>query len=216
MTKPKKYLTRSEAATLLGVHPQSISNYVERGLISAGRSKTNGFTYYRREEIESLLPDIDEICNHERAIAEYKKELKEVSNSLKNALTNEKLLLNNCSIRTSYARQLIQDCYCILERTQDSKPACILLQILSGTDTKKVCEEFELTPSHLSRECRKALRTFRLLPDYEQLFNENDKLKSEIQNLTASYNLQGEQYDVLASMHQDLVKEYEKNIKINT
>lgn len=103
-----------------------------------------------------------------------------------------------------------------LNALKDSKPACILLQILSGTDTKKVCEEFELTPSHLSRECRKALRTFRLLPDYEQLFNENDKLKSEIQNLTASYNLLGEQYDVLASMHQDLVKEYEKNIKINT
>ena len=41
----KKILSRQEAAYMLGVRPQSISNYVERGLIRAVHSKTNNFFF---------------------------------------------------------------------------------------------------------------------------------------------------------------------------
>lgn len=48
MTKPKKakYITRTEASEILEVHPQSITNYAERGFLRTVHAKTNDFTYY--------------------------------------------------------------------------------------------------------------------------------------------------------------------------
>lgn len=63
MTRRKKHVTRNEAAEILEVDPQSISNYAQRGLLSTVHSKTNDFAYYIREEVEALLPDIEEISN---------------------------------------------------------------------------------------------------------------------------------------------------------
>lgn len=215
MTRRKKYVTRNEAAEILEVDPQSISNYAQRGFLSTVRSKTNDFTYYIREEVEALLPDIEEISNQEQAIAEYKRVLEEELQRLQEALSQERARMNSSTLRSSYTKQLIEDCYCILEATQDSQPARILLRLLSGVDTQTVCEEYEMSPYLLSKECKKALKAFSLLPDYEQMCLQDDKLKSELQSLLTSYNLLCEQYEALASMHRELVEKYEKH-KIKT
>ena len=117
--------------------------------------------------------------------------------------------MNSSTLRSSYTKQLIEDCYCILEATQDSQPARILLRLLSSVDTQTICEEYEMSPYLLSKECKKALKAFWLLPDYEQMWLQNDEIKSELQSLLTSYNLLCEQHEALASMHREL-KEKEK------
>ena len=77
MSKARKYLSRSEAAALLDVQPQSISNYAERGLLRTVHSRTNGFIRFLREDVEALLPHIEEIKGQELAIEEYKEAIEE-------------------------------------------------------------------------------------------------------------------------------------------
>lgn len=52
MRKSKKYLSRNEAAEILGVHPQSVSNYAERGFLTTIHSRTNKYVRFHREEVE--------------------------------------------------------------------------------------------------------------------------------------------------------------------
>lgn len=58
MRKSKKYLSRNEAAEILGVHPQSVSNYAERGFLTTIHSRTNKYVRFHREEVEALKPQI--------------------------------------------------------------------------------------------------------------------------------------------------------------
>lgn len=66
----KLYLTRKEAAELLGVTPQTISNYVENGLLVESKKrdpKTRRMRILRRS-VENLLKEGYDVIEQTKAI----------------------------------------------------------------------------------------------------------------------------------------------------
>ena len=71
-----KYIGRKEVAEILGVTPQTISNYVEKGFFDTKR--IGCMVYINKETMFDKLPEIKEVANLENAIEDYKQELENV------------------------------------------------------------------------------------------------------------------------------------------
>lgn len=71
-----KYISRKEVAEILGVTPQTISNYVERGFFDTKR--IGCMVYINKETMFDKLPEIKEVVSLENAIEDYKQELEKV------------------------------------------------------------------------------------------------------------------------------------------
>lgn len=71
----KKWISRPEAAAILGVHPQSISNYAAKGLIHENRR--GSYLRYPREEVEALntFPEIHSIEEMRSGIEKMRTEM---------------------------------------------------------------------------------------------------------------------------------------------
>ena len=205
MTNPKKakYIARTEAAEILEVHPQSISNYVERGVLRTVHAKTNDFTYYIREEVEALKPEISDLIDKEKAISEFRETLEKERQSLSDAVEEQRKLLEFKSQSVNYTKQLIEDCYCLMGCTKDSEPVKILLRILMGENVRNVAEQTGHSWFMLTKVCRNAIETLRRLPDYEEMCIQRDKAISDYNNMAASYERLSEQYELLKILYQE-------------
>lgn len=205
MTNPKKakYVTRNEAAEILEVHPQSITNYAERGFLRTVRAKTNDFTYYIREEVEALKPEISDIIDKEKAIGEFRETLEIERQSLSDAVEEQRKLLEYKTQSVNYTKQLIEDCYCLMGCTKDSEPVKILLRILMGENVRNVAEQTGHSWFMLTKVCRNAIETLRRLPDYEEMCIQRDKAISDYNNMAASYDRLSEQYELLKILYQE-------------
>lgn len=71
-----KYIGRKEVAEILGVTPQTISNYVEKGFFDTKR--IGCMVYINKETMFDKLPEIKEVASLENAIEDYKQELEKV------------------------------------------------------------------------------------------------------------------------------------------
>lgn len=71
-----KYISRKEVAEILGVTPQTISNYVERGFFDTKR--IGCMVYINKATMFDKLPEIKEVVSLENAIEDYKQELEKV------------------------------------------------------------------------------------------------------------------------------------------
>lgn len=205
MTNPKKakYVTRNEAAEILEVHPQSITNYAERGFLRTVRAKTNDFTYFIREEVEALKPEISDIIDKEKAISEFREMLEKERQSLSDAVEEQRKLLEFKTQSVNYTKQLIEDCYCLMGCTKDSEPVKILLRILMGENVRNVAEQTGHSWFMLTKVCRNAIETLRRLPDYEEMCIQRDKAISDYNNMAASYDRLSEQYELLKILYQE-------------
>ena len=205
MTNPKKakYVTRNEAAEILEVHPQSITNYAERGFLRTVRAKTNDFTYFIREEVEALKPEISDIIDKEKAICEFRETLEKERQSLSDAVEEQRKLLEFKTQSVNYTKQLIEDCYCLMGCTKDSEPVKILLRILMGENVRNVAEQTGHSWFMLTKVCRNAIETLRRLPDYEEMCIQRDKAISDYNNMAASYERLSEQYELLKILYHE-------------
>ena len=66
----KNYITRQEAAEIFNVHPQTIKNWIDRGLLLAGKRATTG-TLVDFQSVEALQASFGNIKEAERNIKEY-------------------------------------------------------------------------------------------------------------------------------------------------
>ena len=57
---PKKFLTVSDVAKLMGVTPLTVRNWDAKGKLVAYRNPMNNYRMYKTEDVEILLRQIDQ------------------------------------------------------------------------------------------------------------------------------------------------------------
>ena len=61
MDKLKDFLRISEAAEYLGVSPNTLRNWENAGKIAAHRHPVNGYRLFRREELDAVLQQVQQV-----------------------------------------------------------------------------------------------------------------------------------------------------------
>ena len=81
-----KMMTRKEAADMLGISDQSVSNWIKEGILNGKVTKKS--TLVDKDSVTKFFDTLQEIAQMEKTIAETKKRLQEEQDGLQRALTD--------------------------------------------------------------------------------------------------------------------------------
>lgn len=105
------YISRNEAAEILNVHPQTISNYVSKGLLPC--RKVSGKTYVDKEKLIELKDSVLEYMDCEKklqeAIAEKRKAIEESNAHTKKVFAEMGVISRFGNALCKYARLVAED-----------------------------------------------------------------------------------------------------------
>lgn len=194
-----KKITRNEAARLLNVHPQTISNYAKRGLVDEIRKKeANGkvFCYYDKTQLQALEPKLTPLTQLlGRIDAEHRallKTLDEIWNRRKEA---EQDLGRIVSVRTHYdmLRRVVASAYVFagkLHPEWNSRTEQMLIDsFVRMKSTEEICRELNISPARVKAAAFRLARRIVAMEDLGrqavQLKEENDRLREKVRILTS-------------------------------
>ena len=141
-------ITRSKAAEILGVSRQTISNYIEQGLI--GSYKDHSILYVNSEDVEKYAEKYKMLAVNEKIIDDKLKELKERKNAInielaetRNAATAKGQLSANAIGMLFVAIDAIIAPHISYRESQ------ILKGIIKGKTFEDLADEYDLTPTRI-------------------------------------------------------------------
>lgn len=180
-----KIISRKEAADILGVCTQSVSNYIKRGLLRQAGNVGKNACFVYSEEVEALAGKAQELEKIEASIAAYEKELSGKEEALKKEID---LFYDERNIREHYARydfkHAILGCAAFISVSDRSFD--ILSQFLSGKGLKEIAEWHKLSTERTRQILCKTIRSLNYRTGkYDTLRKENCELERRIRILEA-------------------------------
>ena len=182
----KLYLNRNEAAEILGVTPQTVSNYVKRGLLVESESKDPGLKSMciLGSSVEKLLNEEYDVLKQSNAIEAMREELDEMWESYRKE--RDKLEKLHKLLRISYGFhdniKIISEilaAYLVEMNVLTQKETWLVTEILSERSLIYIVESSDLTRSDISTLYFRALRKLSAgrHPKYNELLDENIGLR---------------------------------------
>ncbi|MBQ8155746.1 MAG: helix-turn-helix domain-containing protein [Prevotella sp.] len=191
-----RMISRQEAADILNVSGQTISNWVEKGVLHGHYSCDGRKTMLiDRKSIEKYFDTLEDLAFMEKRIALQKKTLKEETEALEkdlNDMTTAKYLFGK-----GVPEYLLRDIFnCVVYVASDeilcSREKEVLTRLMNGCSVDEVAEHFCLTRTRILQIANKAIRkitTMKSWPkahdDYKRTLSENSKITVLLENQQA-------------------------------
>lgn len=195
----KGYITRNEAAEILGVHPQSVANYAESGVIRKAKLRTDRkMDYFSKEDVESLsssfIVEPEMKADIEELRKEYRSEVKNLKLKIKSirALTDA-TTLDNLIYFGQASRGVIELAFNICGHTLTDRDKYIIEQALSLQGVRGSADELGLTAERTRQVLHRAIRKMGAVPKafelkVERVQKENESLKEINRHLACVNN----------------------------
>lgn len=184
----KRLISRIDAAKLLQVHPQTISNYAKRGLLTEVKKGSKKLHYYYEEQILGLLKVNEETKEMTESIDRYRAEIAETE-KVYNAIRDEwKKKLVSASHASRIFDALISTVkYCTGDAQLTYREKEILRCYLDLKSENEIGDMFGLTTARVRQIFNKAMRRLcNATPVVDRnslLVAENDALKEQVKKL---------------------------------
>lgn len=156
-------ITRRKAAEILGVSRQTISNYIEQGLI--GSYKDHSIVYVNSDDIEKYAQKYKMLAVNEKMIDDKLKELKERKNAInielaemRNAATAKGQLSANAIGMLFVAIDAIS--YLDIAPHISYRESKMLKGIIKGKTFEDLADEYDLTPTRIRQIVEKTCDKF--------------------------------------------------------
>lgn len=186
----KLYLTRSEAAELLGVNVQTISNYVEKGLLVESSTKDPNLKMLRilGSSVERLINDGYDVIKQTNAIDLLRLELDQsyadyIKERDKLHKTHKLLKISNGFHKNIDKIAEILSVYLIDNNLLTKSEMPVLIEILKGNSFQYIAENYDISINRINDVYLRALMriTRGRKISYSQLENENSQLKERLE-----------------------------------
>lgn len=179
----KNIMTRNEAAAYLGVEPQTITNWVDRGLLGGFKDEDTRRFYVNADDVYKYSENYKLLSVSESkldaAILNYQEECKKIDTKLE-ALTKDTIALSEFSQRQDIVRILQYYIY-KFQVPHSSRTAKILTSVIMGKKIRDIAHDFGLGESYIRGIAAKGLmEVFRRLKDIGSIVEENASLKTTI------------------------------------
>lgn len=201
-------ISRSNAAKILGVTPQTVSNLAKRGALSV--TKEGKWQYFSREEVESIIPKLEGVRSVENKISDVEKELHSLYHERNNVMEISRARSNfikrvsDVSTWHRY-RDLIMTLYQSVCRTENIENRLSLIElnvlemIVSLKPMPEISQRLGMTPQYIQRVFYKAVRKIyryadTVAADFDSMRRKLDEANGEISRLKTekeqmAYNL---------------------------
>lgn len=180
-----KYLTRQEAANIIGVSAQTITNWYEAGKLPGNME--NKRLYLAKEAVMKLNSTLKEYNIDTKWVESLKAEQNKVVEEYKSSIQNYKEMIgllnssNNIGFKINFLTTILylgEDDYRLREREIN-----IISELLHGKTFEEISEWSRLTSERVRQIAEKGLRRLHNYKSYEKLHQENQELKKELKDL---------------------------------
>lgn len=181
------YITRNEAAKILGVSAQTVSNWHEEGRLP-GEMRGRGL-FLSRKAVNKLNDALNNYKVNKEWIEslenEQKKIIEDYKKSINDYLEAATLFKEKSGFWIKY--RFLISILKIEDKNTNLSPReiQILEDVLYGDTLEVISDRYELTRERIRQIIEKALRKFRNYTSYSELYEENRKLKTELESLKA-------------------------------
>lgn len=185
----KLYLTRNEAAQILGVHPQTISNYVESGLLARSSTKDtkSGGIRILRSSLEHLLSEGYDLIEQTRALDSLRANLKETTKYFREKYEEMQAAHKILAICDGFHRNIHEICalvsaFLVENSIIDENDSRIVTEILKGSHLDHIASMYNVSLHRVKTAYFTALRALQNVKrcSYKELMEENVSLKREL------------------------------------
>ena len=158
----KKWISRQEAADILGVHPQTISNYAAQGLVNEDRR--GKYLRYPREEVEALntFPETHSIEEMRSGIEKMHSEMETDYAAVKKLYDDRRAIFlepfGGWMKWDNYRRIVRQLAEMAAGNTMLERQKEIFLRVLDLKSYQEIADEFCLTRERVRQIFEKSLR----------------------------------------------------------
>lgn len=167
-------ITRNQAAKILNVHPQTVSNLVKRGVLSGYMDKIARRFYVSKQDVEKYARAYKTISAEEAAIDMLKKRLEEERQSLREDL-NGVCYLRHSKVVDIDAKVVVGIANAIFGGDRDSS---IFVDFVSGLDFCSIIRRYGLSGERIRQIVNRKTVEFN-----ERIKNAKDRLLLEHENL---------------------------------
>lgn len=185
----ERLISRYEAAEILGVTPQTITNWMDSGVINGHRIKHNGRTHQMvdRNTVMSILDDAKDIEKTEERIAKMKEELEEEERNFnfKKAIVDktgvdQRATVAVIDIAKSFVGYYLQD----RTRMRD-----IVMDFIDGLQLTTIAQKNGITAERTRQIVCKAARIMLETETYEDMKKKNEALEHRLGELENAYKM---------------------------
>ncbi len=146
-------MTRNRAAEVLGVNPQTISNYIRDGILG-GYKDEKGFVYVNGDDVERYAKKYRLIAVSEEMLDRKLKEIRQLKEQANAELAElrEAAISRRCFRGCSSVRELVSALYCSgLIRRMTAREHEILTAFLNGSSPQEIAGQYGLTVGRIQQ-----------------------------------------------------------------
>lgn len=173
----KRYITRIEASKIFNVHPQTITNWMERGVLVGKNTGHNILVDYL--SIEKLISSFGDITEVEKNIETYKTECRELEKEYKQLSQNLKSrnwIYSNVIRNAEILANLFENAFCKLSRSREERTIDIVRMFLEGHTFEEIGDKYSLQRVRIGQIIRKGVCQLRYADTYKDLIEQNKHL----------------------------------------
>lgn len=173
----KRYITRIEASKIFNVHPQTITNWMERGVLVGKNTGHNILVDYL--SIEKLISSFGDITEVEKNIETYKTECRELEKEYKQLSQNLKSrnwIYSNVIRNAEILANLFENAFCKLSRSREERTIDIVRMFLKGHTFEEIGDKYSLQRVRIGQIIRKGVYQLRYADTYKDLIEQNKHL----------------------------------------
>jgi predicted DNA-binding protein YlxM (UPF0122 family) len=180
-------VSRREAAELLSMSGQTISNYVDAGLLSA--RKCGRFLFLCREEVMELIPTAKNTAAAERELIraekEYRKQVEEYDKAIRQLTIDGRF---RDDVSSKFTREIVPGiiaCFknediCENNSASGQRLINVCIDYFSGMHIPQIAEKHKLSREGVRQIIRKGVRRISSVGTYPQLIKTIRELRREI------------------------------------
>ena len=177
-------MTRNDAAAYLGVDPQTITNWVNKGLLGGYNDKSSKRFWVNADDVKKYSEKYKMLSVSEDLLD---REQKELLASERKVNAKMQMLMHDALNVSSFSYDKIGGSLCaLLELTSQGgmREKKIMQAFFNGDRISNIAEEFELSRERVRQIVIKAVRKFNYaIKELADLKQENNSLKEEIKNV---------------------------------
>lgn len=197
-------MTRNKAAEALGVTPQTISNYVNDGILG-GFVGSKHTMYVNADDVEKYLKKYRFVAVKEEMIDRKLRELKDRENEINDRLADTRKELLGVRYETPCAILLAEALFrTVMIPRMSTREMDIIDMYIEGESLQGIADVFSLTSTRINQILSKALRKFtEQIVDITANLRENSELEAEIHSLKLSVTALKKEYNDYRLSHGD-------------
>lgn len=204
----RKYISRNEAAEMLGVHPQTISNYAQEGLIFVRKTRDGkGHPTIRVavEDVEKIAEQMEDLVGIETRIARYRERLKREEDQLDRKEMELKEQIDDISNDYKHLQQVTVESMIALfwKYIPDvgSADDMAVLKEVMRYGVRVASYHLRMTTRDVVRCCNAVRDEIRMQPDIQKYRDRNHQL--EVENKSLRKWMEEHQMEAKEAIEQD-------------